>query len=165
MKMRWIRAAIVAAAAAAGSVDAGAQMMGPGGGMMGGFFASGVSRGTGYFGTQASMGSIASAWLSQLHAALQITAQQEQAWQGFANAATSQATAMQSFRNQMLLSTAGTAPQRATLAEQFMEQRLDAMRATTDALTALYAQLTPAQRAILDQGYALQCGPWGLFGD
>jgi hypothetical protein len=38
------------------------------------------------------------------------------------------------------------------------------LRAVSDALEVLYAQLTPAQRTILDQGYAAACGVGGLFG-
>lgn len=162
MRARAAFVALLTAAALGGASQAGAQMMG-GGGM--GFFSNGIGRGGTAFGGPADMGVVASTWLTSLHAQLQVTAGQEPAWQAFANAVAAQAAAMQSMRTQMLQSSALTTPQRMQLAEQLMGRRLDAMVAVADALTALYAQLTPAQRAILDQGFATQCGPYGLFGD
>ena len=161
MRPRLAFAALVATAIGATSPDAGAQMMGGPG--MGGFFSNGIHRGSGPFGSAADMQALASTWLNGLHAGLQLTSAQEPAWQAFANTVAAQAQAMQSLRAQMATISA-TSPQRAALVPQFMRQRLDAMTAMVDALAALYAQLTPQQRAILDAEFANQCGALGLFG-
>ena len=161
MKPRLVIAALAAAVSLASPCIAGAQMMGGGG--MGGFFSNGIHRGSGPFGSPTDMQALATAWLNGLHAELQITAAQEPAWQAFANAVTTQAQAMQSLRSQMATISA-SGPQRAALVQQFMRQRLDAMTAMVDAMAALYAQLTPQQRAILDAEFGNQCGALGLFG-
>jgi hypothetical protein len=161
MKTRLAIAALAAAVSLASPCIAGAQMMGGPG--MGGFFSNGIHRGSGPFGSAADMQALASTWLNGLHAGLQVTGAQEPAWQAFANAVAAQAQAMQSLRSQMAAISA-TSPQRAALVPQFMRQRLDAMTAMVDALAALYAQLTPQQRAILDAEFANQCGALGLFG-
>ena len=160
MKARIAAAILAATAAIAASPYAGAQMMG-GPGM--GFFSNGIHRGSGPLGSAGDMAALASAWLSALHGQLQITAAQEPAWQAFANAVTTQAQAMQSLRSQMPVVLANT-PQRAELVREYMRQRLAAMTTLVDAATALYAQLTPAQRAILDAEFGSQCGALGLFG-
>ncbi len=164
MKSRHVVAAsLVAAFAWVSAADA--QMMGPGTGMGGqrGFFSNGLARGS--FMGPIDMRSVASSWIGGLHDALAVTPEQETAWLAFANAVTDQAADMQSFRTQMWqTTTATTAPQRAALAQQFMEQRLESVSAVSSSLAALYAQLTPTQRAILDQGYAAACYPGGLFG-
>jgi hypothetical protein len=53
---------------------------------------------------------------------------------------------------------------RAALAERLMQQRLASVSAVSAAMAALYDHLAPAQRAILDGGYAAACRPGGLFG-
>ena len=164
MKTRVTWRVVLASMAIAGSAGADAQMMGPGGGMMG-FFSNPISRDTAVYGAAANMSSVASSWLSRLHSQLQIGMDQEPAWQAFADAVTTQAGAMQSFRTQMFQSTAATAPQRAQLAEQFLAQRLQAASAVSASLSTLYATLSQSQRAMLDSDFALQCGPSGLFGD
>lgn len=161
MKTRLVIAVLAAAATLGSPSIAGAQMMGGPG--MGGFFSNGIHRGTGPFGSAGNMQALAATWLSNLHAALQVTPAQEPAWQAFANAVTAQAQAMQSLRSQMATISA-SGPQRATLLQQLMRQRLEAMTTMADALAALYAQLTPQQRAILDAEFGNQCGALGLFG-
>lgn len=166
MKARAGSLAVFAALAIGIPAVAGAQMMwgGPGGGMMG-YFSNPLTRDPSLYGPSASMDTAATYWLSRMHAQLQVTAAQEPAWQAFAAAVAAQADAMQAFRSQMFQASAATAPQRAQLAQQFMAERLTAASAVSTSLSALYALLTDSQRAILDSGFALQCGPSGLFGD
>ena len=161
MNTRLIVAAFAASVALVAPCTAGAQMMG-GPGM--GFFSNGIHRGSGPLGLATDMSALASAWLNGLHATLQITPAQEPAWQDFANAVLSQAQAMQSLRSQMASAQSATAPQRAVLISQFMRQRVEAMAAMVTAASTLYAQLTPAQRAMLDAEFGNQCGALGLFG-
>jgi hypothetical protein len=157
-----IIAPLVAALLASAAADG--QMMGPGPGMGGsmGFFSNSLARSP-YFGS-VDMRAIAASWLAALHTALAITPEQESAWLAFANAVTDQAADMQAFRTQIVQPTTATAPERAALAAQFMAQRLESTSALSASMSALYAQLTPAQRVLLDQGYAAVCWPGGLFG-
>jgi hypothetical protein len=163
MKARHLVAAVVVASLAWASA-AGAQMMGPGGGMgpSMGFFSNGLARNS-YIGP-IDMRNVGASWLGGLHDALAITPGQEPAWTAFANAVTDQASDMQAFRTQMPQPTTASAPQRAALAAQFMAQRLESMGAVSTSMAALYDQLTPDQRAILDRAYAAACWPGGLFG-
>lgn len=163
MKARRTAAALLAATLV-GATGAQAQMMGPGGGGMGGsvgFFSNALARGP-FMMAPFDMRDVAAAWLNGQHATLSVTPDQEAAWLAFANAVNDQAADMQAFRTQMLQSS--TAPQRASLAEQFMAQRHESAAAVSAALSALYAVLTPVQRAVLDQAYAAACSPGGLFG-
>lgn len=159
MKARHVVVAPLVAALLAAS-GAGAQVMGPGGGM--GFFSNSLARNP-YF-APLDMRAIAASWLAGLHTALAIAPEQEAAWLAFASAVTDQAADMQAFRTQILQPTATTAPERAALARQFMAQRLESMGAVASSMATLYAQLTPSQQAILDRGYAAACWPGGLFG-
>jgi hypothetical protein len=166
MKTRVTWAVVLAAMAIGSSAGANAQMMmpGPGGGTMG-FFSNPLTRDATLYGPMANMNAVASYWLSRMHTQLQITADQESAWQAFAAAVTAQADTMQAFRSQMYQTGTATAPERAQLAEQFLAQRLSAASAVSSSLSTLYARLGDSQRAIFDSGFALQCGPSGLFGD
>ena len=141
-----------------------AQMMGPGGPIYGPWSSSASPLARGPFMGSIDMRNVASAWLEGLHDALAITPAQEQAWLAFANAVTDQAADMQAFRTRIVQSSTGNAPQRAALAEQFMAQRLESAGAVASSMAALYGELTPAQQAILDRGFAAACFPGGLFG-
>lgn len=141
-----------------------AQMMGPGGPISGPWSTSASPLARGPYMGSIDMRNVASAWLDGLHDALAITPAQEQAWLAFANAVTDQAADMQAFRTRIVQSSAGTAPQRAALAEQFLAQRLESVGAVASSMAALYGELTPAQRAVLDRGFASACYPGGLFG-
>lgn len=157
------RVAVSLVAAFFWASPAGAQMMGPGGmGPSMGFFSNSLARNP-YFAPM-DMRAIAASWLAGLHTALAIAPEQETAWLAFASAVTDQAADMQAFRTQILQPAAATAPERAALAQQFMAQRLESMSAVSASMSALYSQLTPAQRVLLDQGYAAVCWPGGLFG-
>jgi Spy/CpxP family protein refolding chaperone len=93
---------------------------------------------------------MADARLSTLKAQLKITANQEAAWQTFAAQAKQQAATMQAMRAQMLEGT-GTAPERMEQHMAAMQQRVAGMATMTSAFGALYAVLTPEQKAIADQ--------------
>ncbi len=88
--------------------------------------------------------------LNELKAQLKITTTQEAAWQTFAAQAKAQAASMQSLHDQMQAG-AGTAPERMGQRATAMQQRAAGMATMTNAFGALYAVLTPEQKAIADQ--------------
>lgn len=83
--------------------------------------------------------------------ALNLTAEQQPAWDRFVAARQANAQQMQAQR-QAMMAQAGQGPQ-AMMANrmQFMEQRLERMKQARAELDALYAELTPEQRGIADQ--------------
>ncbi len=92
--------------------------------------------------------------LGDLKAQLKITPAQETAWQTFTAAAKQQATDMQAMRAQMQQDS-GTAPERMTQRATVMQQRAAAIATMTTAFNALYAVLTPEQKAIADQNFGM----------
>ena len=98
---------------------------------------------------------MADARLADMKTQLQITAAQETAWQGFVATAKQQAVSMQAARAQMFES-AGTAPDRMALRTQMMQQRTASMATMTSVFNALYAVLTPKQKAIADQSFGMR---------
>lgn len=137
------------------------------GGMMGGGPHAGMGMGAGIEGGRGghmmmamSMGPMvgcprqdAEAQLSQLRASLNITAAQEPAWGAYADAYRNRAGGMNmgAMQHQM-----GPVPARMEQRLAMMEQHMATMQALRDALDALYAVLTPEQRATAD---ALVCEP------
>jgi Spy/CpxP family protein refolding chaperone len=97
---------------------------------------------------------IADSRLSDMKTLLKITPAQETAWAAFAATAKQQAVSMQAARAQMWDS-AGTAPDRMAARTQVMQQRAAGMATMTTALNALYAVLTPEQKAIADQNFGM----------
>ena len=92
--------------------------------------------------------------MSDLKAQLKITTAQEAAWQAFAAQAKAQAASMQAMRAQMQQDT-GTAPERMAQRTTAMQQRAAGMATMTNAFGALYAVLTPEQKAIADQNVGM----------
>ena len=92
--------------------------------------------------------------LNDLKAQLKITTTQETAWQAFTAAAKQQAAGMQAMRAQMQQDT-GTAPERMAQRTTAMQQRAAGMATMTTAFSALYAVLTPEQKAIADQNVGM----------
>jgi protein CpxP len=92
--------------------------------------------------------------LGEMKAQLNLTADQEAAWQTFTVAARKQAADMQALRSQMQQDP-GTAPDRMGQRATMMQQRSEAMATMTNAFNALYAVLTPAQKAIADQSFGM----------
>ncbi len=115
--------------------------MGPGGYHMGG-------RGPGAGGNPAEW---ADARLDAMKAQLNITSEQDPAWDAYATQVKAQAAGMQAIHAQMWNAT-GTAAERATAHAAVMEQRAKGMSDVASAFTALYDALTPEQKAIADQG-------------
>ena len=92
----------------------------------------------------------ADARLTDLKAQLKITPAQEAAWQAFAAEAKQQAASMQAMRTQMQASAATAADQMRQRATA-MQQRAAGMATMANAFSALYAVLTPEQKAFADQ--------------
>ena len=95
--------------------------------------------------------------LADLKTQLKITSGQEAAWQAFTAQAKQQAADMQAMRAQMQEGT-GTAPERMGQRATAMQQRAAAMATMTNAFNALYAVLTPEQKAIADQNVGMMGG-------
>lgn len=98
--------------------------------------------------------------LADLKAQLKITTAQEAAWQAFTGAAKQQATSMHGPRVRMQEGTE-TAPERMGQRTELMQQHTTAMTTMTDAFDALYAMLTPEQKAIADQQFGMM-GPHAM---
>ena len=94
--------------------------------------------------------------LSSLHTQLGITGAQEAAWQVFADTLTQQAQEMLQFHQQVLQKTA-TAPERVAQYAQFMLERAQDTAAVSQAVSELYATLSPAQQALFNEYFA-----WGI---
>ena len=97
---------------------------------------------------------MADARLSDLKAQLKIVSAQEAAWQTFAAQAKERAASRQAMRARMQDGT-GTAPERMEQRATAMQQRAAGMATMTTAFNALYAVLTPEQKAIADQSVGM----------
>jgi hypothetical protein len=141
--------------------------MGPGYGAgmgMGPGYGAGMGMGPGH-GPMAGVdpSTIVDSRLSDTKAQLKITAAQEGAWQTYAAAMKEQAASMQALRAQMQPDP-GTAPGRMAQRATLMQQRSAAMATMANAFNALYAVLTPEQKAIADQGFGMRGGRGMRFG-
>jgi protein CpxP len=89
--------------------------------------------------------------LTQLHDALHLDGQQEEAWRSYtaAIAPSDQAQARRHATEQMLPKL--TTPRRIALLDATMEQDLTDRRRQGDAVIAFYGRLTPAQQAVFDR--------------
>jgi periplasmic protein CpxP/Spy len=88
--------------------------------------------------------------LTALKAQLNITSAQEAAWQAFTAQLQQQVASMRALHSQAQATTL-TAPERMAQHAVALQQAADGMAATTNAFGALYAVLTPEQKAIADQ--------------
>ena len=124
-------------------------------GGMGHGFGPGMGMGPGH-GPMAGVdpAAMADSHLSDLKAQLKINTSQEAAWQAFATQAKTQAASMQAMRAQMQQDS-GTAPERMAQRTTAMQQRAAGMATMTTAFSALYAVLTPEQKAIADQNVGM----------
>lgn len=95
--------------------------------------------------------------LAAMKTQLQITTSQEAAWQAFATAAKQQSAAAQALRTQTQQSTM-TAPERMAQRSAMAQQREAAKAPVTSAFNALYAALTPEQKAVADKGFGMKGG-------
>jgi hypothetical protein len=125
------------------------QGMGPG--MMGGY---GPGRGMGPQAMFNAYSGNADAGLAALKSELGITADQDSAWQAFANNAKKrQETRQARFAKMQEARGAGAAPELLAQQTEFMQQRQAEMAADAAALKDLYATLTAEQKAIADQRF------------
>lgn len=165
--MKRMTALAIAAATAVGLGTAAvvAQPFGPGAGygpgaMMGGGFGPGAMMGGGFghgmmgggFGPGMMGGAQdIEARLDAQKTALDITADQEKAWNAYAELAKTQAESMLARHQAMWNSNATSSADRLALHSAFMTQRAQEIQALNTAYADLYAALTPEQRAVADQ--------------
>lgn len=131
-----------------------AQPFGPGygpGAMMGGGFGPGMMGG-GFGPGMMGGGYNADARLDSQKTALGITADQEKAWNAYAELVKTQAGSMLARHEAMWNSNATSSADRLALHSAFMTQRAQEVEALNKAYADLYAVLTPEQRATADQG-------------
>jgi Spy/CpxP family protein refolding chaperone len=91
--------------------------------------------------------------LAALKTELNITANQESAWQAFATKAKAQVESMQAQRAQAFAANQ-TAPERLAQRAEFAKQRAAHVEAMSATVKDLYDVLTPEQKAIADQRLA-----------
>jgi Spy/CpxP family protein refolding chaperone len=124
---------------------------GYGPGMMGGGFGPGMMGGG--FGPGMMGGAYdVDARLDAQKTALGITAEQETAWNAYAELVKTQAGSMLARHQAMWNSTTSSSADRLALHSAFMTQRAQEIEALNKAYADLYAVLTPEQRATADQG-------------
>ena len=157
-KIYAVAAGLVAGVALAVAAVTHAQPFGG----MGPGFAHGMGPGHGRMGN-VDPAAMADTRLADLKAQLKITAEQDTAWQTFANAVKEQASGMQALRAQMQAGSA-TAPERMAQRASVMQQRTEAMTTMTKAFDALYGVLTPEQKTIADQHFGTMGPHGGRFG-
>lgn len=104
---------------------------------------------------------VTQARLDDLRSRLQITADQEPAWQALAGAMLQQAGQMDAARTRLLDST-GNAAERMNLRAELMVGQAEAFEAVAHAFSGLYTALTPEQRLILERQWGF--GMWAHFG-
>lgn len=106
--------------------------------------------------------------MEKMHGWLDITAEQEPAWQAFTAQMDTQREHMQAHHAQMRAQWDGdealSMPERIQRRSEFMTERLAAMQEMSAALETLYAQLTPEQQAQLDNAPFMMGGRHGMRG-
>lgn len=120
--------------------------MGPGAGMGYGMHGGGMGFGA-YPGAAENR-------LADLKSQLGITAQQEPAWQAFANSAKQREKSRQSWFDKMHEArTAGSLPELMAQQDEVFKQQQAERQTTTAALKELYAALSPEQRTVADETF------------
>ena len=128
------------------TMGAGPGMMGRGGpGMM-----TGGGPGPMFAGNNVDIARFQQDRLGQLKSQLNITAEQQPAWDAFAAKAAEQSKIMQALRKD---ASAATMPERMKQQEQAMGERQKAMGSMSESFTKLYEVLTPQQREVFDRSY------------
>jgi hypothetical protein len=132
-------------------------MMGPG--MAGpGMWGQG-EWGPGMMGPGSRMGTVVDARLAYLKGELAITEAQTEAWNAYAEAATTRVDVMQGMRESMFsVMQEGSATERMDARIGGMEAMLEAMKALKPATENLYAALTDEQKKVADQLIGADCG-------
>lgn len=97
--------------------------------------------------------------LAEARTVLKITADQEAAWQGFATKARAQAADRQGMRERMWQQqTSGSAPEIMQQRAETMKSMVARMETMSTSLQALYAVLSPEQKALADQQFPMLHG-------
>lgn len=96
--------------------------------------------------------------LADAKAALKITADQETAWQTFADKARQQAAEMPKLRERMR-QMAGSAPERMNQRAEAMKSQVGHLESMSAAVGELYAVLSPEQKTVADQQFLMMRGP------
>ncbi len=148
-----------------GMMGGGCAMMGMmgqgmmGQGMMGGGQAGAGRMGQGRMQGQARMESMAEGRLAFLKAELKITAEQEAAWTGYADAVKGRVAAMKDMRGAMMEAMqSGSAVERMDARISGMEAMVAALKEIKPATEALYAALNEDQKELADQLIGGDCG-------
>ncbi|KAF0101472.1 MAG: hypothetical protein FD187_1976 [bacterium] len=92
--------------------------------------------------------------LTELKAQLNLTADQQPAWQAFSDHVNDQAGKMKSMRDMMknnAMPMAKTAPEQMARMADIMKERSESMAGMADAVKKFYATLTPVQQAAFDK--------------
>ncbi len=89
--------------------------------------------------------------IAQLHDALHLSAQQNDAWQAYAKATTPNPQVLSRRRSAQQLLPQLPTPRRIALMEAVMEDQLADFHRQSAAVGAFYAQLTPEQQRVFDQ--------------
>lgn len=110
-------------------------------------------------GRQPKMGAMVEGRMAYLKGELNITADQEAAWDAYASAVTERVELMQGMHEGMAKTMqGGTATERMDARISGMEAMLDSMKAMQPATEALYAVLTDEQKAVADDLIGADCG-------
>ena len=134
------------------AASVGAQPSGYGGSGMGPGFGPGHGRMGGGFGPRAGFSDPAAAVegrIAAMKTELKIGAQQENAWNAYAQALRDQSQAMQAWRNSRAAS--ATALERSDAFASHLRERAQGVEKANAAFKDLYAALSPEQKAIADQ--------------
>jgi hypothetical protein len=144
-----------------GMMGGGCPMIGMmGQGMMGGSSMWGQGNwGSGMMGTQPRVDAVVEGRLAYLKGELEITDEQTEAWNGYAEATVDRIDLMQGMRQGMFEAMqSGTAIERMDARIAGMEAMLEAMKALKPATESLYAVLTDEQKKVADQLIGVDCG-------
>jgi hypothetical protein len=134
------------------------RMMGQG--MMGrGMMGRGMMRQGARAGDQEQMDALADRRLAHLKTELQITDNQADVWNAYAEAVKAQVTVMQGLRTSMMdAMDKGDAVDRMDVRIKSMEAMVEAMKSVKPATEKLYAALTTEQKKAADQLIGVDCG-------
>ena len=107
----------------------------------------------------ARMDALVAGRLAYLKGELQITEQQSEVWNAYAEAVQARVDAMQSMRQTMLQSLQdGSAMERLDARIASMEMMLEAMKAVRPTIQELYATLSDEQKSLADELIGVDCG-------
>jgi hypothetical protein len=115
------------------------------------YFGLGLGLGFWLFVSTAAMAQSAAPRLGQLHDALRLSVEQEDAWRDYTAAISSNPQADARHRAARAMMPKLTTPRRLALMDATMEQDLADLRREGQAVIAFYNRLTPSQQAVFDR--------------